>query len=511
MDGRLAILRADTQRLPLPDGYIDTLIVSPPYWGVREYEDQGEAIAGQLGAERDWRDYLDHLLAWTAEWVRVLSPRGSMFVNLSDKYSDRGHGPSQGEGTGRGPQGGAALSQSRGVMEKSLLNLPHRYAIRCTDELGLIQRGCVVWGKANAIPSSAKDRVRADHEYVFHFTKQPEYYHATDMIREPLLHPGKTRTSGKARQAWAHDPGKQAQNGLDAGDENPLGRIPGSVWIMASYPLHPPRYYWRHATAVEWVKDDPAAWRWLAANPTGDRSLLPRSDEGRLELRAAPNHYAAFPPALVRRCVLGWSPREVCLACGEGRFPVTAWTGEEGRTPGGQDRYGRSLYSHLSTGRLRGRQVTGWACACTPSTMLPRSPSARPAAQVRSAALGRGWRDNPGGGYGNYPPAPAQQQYHFEEWEPPPTRPGRVLDPCSGTFTVPLVAAAFGRDGIGTDLSADYCLLGQWRTNDPGEQAAALDVPRPKQEAHDQGELFGRAEAVPGGLLARRAGPAPRR
>jgi site-specific DNA-methyltransferase (adenine-specific) len=508
VNGRLAILRGDAARLPLPDGSVDMVVTSPPFWGVREYEDDGTPIPGQLGSEPDWRDYLDTLWAWTAEWARVLTPRGSLFVNLGDKYSDRGHGPSQGNGTGRGPQGGAALSQSRGIMEKSLLNLPGRYAIGCTDNLGLIQRACIVWDKANAIPSSARDRVRADHEFLFHFTRSPEYYQATDIIREPIGHPGKTRTANKAREAWAHDPGKQAQNGLDAGDEHPLGRIPGSVWRIASYPLRPPRYYWRPAAetarlngrgGVEWIRDDAAAWRWLAAGGRRrDRSMLPR-DDGALELRAAPNHYAAFPPDLIRPVILGWSPAEVCLACGEGRFPVTSWTGDEGRTPGGQNRYDRHLYSNLATGRLRGRAVTGWACACTPVTIKrPRTPTVTPGGmlgrgpavqEARYAVTGARHHGN------NWPERPPARVYHFDGWQPPPTRPGRVLDPCSGTGTAQLVAAAHGRDGLGTDMSADYCLLAGWRTSDPGELAAALDVKRPQREPDAQGELFSRDEA----------------
>ena len=112
----------------------------------------------------------------------------------------------------------------------------------------------------------------------------------------------------------------------------------------------PASYYWRAPGGVEWVRDDPAAWRWIAARHGRDRSRLPRDDRWP-ELRAAPNHYAAFPPALVRPLILGWSPERVCLACGGGRFPVTSWTGDEGRRPGGRDRYDRDLYSNLAEGR----------------------------------------------------------------------------------------------------------------------------------------------------------------
>jgi site-specific DNA-methyltransferase (cytosine-N4-specific) len=42
-----------------------------------------------------------------------------------------------------------------------------------------------------------------------------------------------------------------------------------------------------------------------------------------------------------------------------------------------------------------------------------------------------------------------------------------------------LVASAYGRTGIGTDLSADYCRLARWRCHDPGERARARELPKP--------------------------------
>ncbi len=53
-------------------------------------------------------------------------------------------------------------------------------------------------------------------------------------------------------------------------------------------------------------------------------------------------------------------------------------------------------------------------------------------------------------------------------WAPPG---GVVLDPFGGTGTTALVAKALGRHGISIDLSADYCRLAEWRTNDPSQLA----------------------------------------
>jgi hypothetical protein len=54
-----------------------------------------------------------------------------------------------------------------------------------------------------------------------------------------------------------------------------------------------------------------------------------------------------------------------------------------------------------------------------------------------------------------------------------PTRPAVVLDPFVGTGTVPLVARALGRIGIGVDLSLDYCRLAEWRVFRSGAGAKA--------------------------------------
>ena len=95
------------------------------------------------------------------------------------------------------------------------------------------------------------------------------------------------------------------------------------------------------------------------------------------------------------------------------------------------------------------------------------------------------------GGFGTKVPAsPGEWEYHLDGWEPPSTTPGVVLDPFGGTGTTALVAKALGRDGISVDLSEDYCRLARWRTTDPGQLAAALQVDKPEPIAPDQLNLF---------------------
>lgn len=59
---------------------------------------------------------------------------------------------------------------------KSLLLIPERYRIRCTDELGLSARSVIIWKKSNPVPESARDRVSRVHEDWVHLTRSQDYY-----------------------------------------------------------------------------------------------------------------------------------------------------------------------------------------------------------------------------------------------------------------------------------------------------------------------------------------------
>jgi DNA modification methylase len=330
----VSLLRADAGCIPLADASVDLIVTSPPYWALRSYTDGGERYDGQIGSESNPAAYIDSLIRCTAEWVRVLKPGGSIWVNLGDKYSDRGHGPNRGRGTSRGPQA-ETLKQTRGPQEKSLLLLPERYRIACVDRLGLIARAVVIWSKPNGLPESVNDRVRRSHEDWVHLVKQPRYFASVDAIREP--------TSGYARprnadRATPPPPGNRPRAMADTC--NPLGKLPGSVREVATQPLKVPA-----------------------------------------ELGI--DHFAAFPMEWPRWIITGWTP------------------------------------------------------------------------------VG-----------------------------------GVVLDPFGGTGTTALVADALGRHGISVDMSADYCRLARWRTSDPGQLAAAMQVEKPPKERTGQLDLFAKKGAA---------------
>jgi len=65
----------------LPDESVNTIITSPPYWGLRDY-----GVEGQIGLESTLEEYLDKLLKITAELKRILRKDGVMFWNHGDCY-----------------------------------------------------------------------------------------------------------------------------------------------------------------------------------------------------------------------------------------------------------------------------------------------------------------------------------------------------------------------------------------------------------------------------------------
>lgn len=268
-----AVLRADANHLPLSSGSVDLVVTSPPYFALRSYQDGGEHYAGQIGDEATPAEFVDALIGVTAECVRVLKPSGSIWVNLGDKYASyegsRGDGRLQSnEPRGTRPRG-SGLTGGGFVRNKSLMGLPWRYALRCIDDLGLILRAELIWSKPNGLPESVTDRVRRSHEQWFHFTKEPRYFAAVDEIREP--HTWGRDVDPKwaaAREATAESRGGGHRNGVSGGftnPPNPLGKLPGSVWTVATQPLVAPDHL-----GVE--------------------------------------HFAAFPTAWPRRIVQGWCP-----------------------------------------------------------------------------------------------------------------------------------------------------------------------------------------------------------
>lgn len=333
MSGRAVVIRGDAAALPLPDASVDLVVTSPPYYALRAYQDGGQTYDGQIGAEPTPAEYIANLVKCTREWVRVLKPSGSLWVNLGDKYAAHASGPRETLHSNHTVQWRERRAEAVWpVPHKSLVGLPWRYALACIDQLGLILRAEIIWSKPNGLPESVTDRVRRSHEQWFHFVRQPRYYSAVDEIREP--HAAPFRPPGSKGNLHRNDNGQPTN-----GEYHPLGRLPGSVWEIATEPLRVPEHL-------------------------------------------GVNHFAAFPTEWPRRIITGWSPPGICVECGEGRRPVVSAHGEtprqRGRRAGYSGRYEKVNRQGLDTAgshnTWRTFTITGHACAC-PEPTAPTRPA----------------------------------------------------------------------------------------------------------------------------------------
>jgi site-specific DNA-methyltransferase (adenine-specific) len=164
---------AVTRLRELSDGSVRTCVTSPPYWGLRDYGNDG-----QLGLESTPQEFVENLCQVFDEVSRVLADDGTLWVNLGDTYAD-----------------------------KSLAGIPWRFAFAMQDR-GWYLRQDIIWAKPNPMPESVTDRCTKSHEYVFLLTKNPTYYFDHEAIKEPAIH-ANDRRNGKGRHTYT---GTRAEN-----------------------------------------------------------------------------------------------------------------------------------------------------------------------------------------------------------------------------------------------------------------------------------------------------------
>ena len=163
-----------------PAESINCCISSPPYWALRDY-----GVAGQLGLEPTFEEYIDKLCGIYDEVWRVLRKDGCCFVNIGDTYNSSGTKmPRYFDGRENNPDEIIADNKmiSKELPIKSLCLIPQRFAIEMVNR-GWILRNVIIWAKPNPMPSSAKDRFTVDFEYIFFFTKSnapTHWIHPTD-------------------------------------------------------------------------------------------------------------------------------------------------------------------------------------------------------------------------------------------------------------------------------------------------------------------------------------------
>ena len=173
----------------LSDESIDMVITSPPYWGLRNYN-----VEGQLGLEKTPEEYVAKIVGVFREIKRVLKKEGTCWLNLGDSYamsSMRGKN-SDFSKTKRGKhyETSGIINTNKGVPHdlkaKDLVGIPWRVAFALQVD-GWYLRQDIIWHKPNPMPESVTDRCTKSHEYIFLLAKNPKYYFNNDAIKEKAI------------------------------------------------------------------------------------------------------------------------------------------------------------------------------------------------------------------------------------------------------------------------------------------------------------------------------------
>jgi DNA modification methylase len=279
----------------LDDESVQMVCTSPPYWGLRNYN-----IEGQLGLEPTLSEHIDKMVAVFAEVHRVLRKDGTLWLNYGDAYCSTDKWGGGGQNTGKqtiaddGKVPSWAVREKRqvqpGFKPKDLYMIPNRLAI-ALQEWGWWVRSEIIWAKPNPMPESIKDRPTSSHEKIWLLSKSQRYFYDADAVRECS---DWTLDGSKMPDGWDTGPGAH-------GSHHRNGREKGKKqgWNGSSF------------TSAQDLATKPN----LGMGPCIERPGRNLRNVWEIATQAYPDaHFATFPTALAERCIkAGSKPGDMIL------------------------------------------------------------------------------------------------------------------------------------------------------------------------------------------------------
>lgn len=285
----------------LPDNSVDLMLTSPPFLALRSYLPADHPDKGkEIGSEANPAEFVDVLLALTAEWRRLLTPHGSIAVELGDTYANQG-GQAKvtskafpwreaGWSDKRGPTGQRLNNGPGWPMNKSLALIPEAYRLALAygvnphtgqpspaDQWRI--RNVVRWVRPNPPVGALGDKYRpATSEMVVACVGKDRWFDL-DAVREPLT--------------------DRAQSELDAGGVNGGESYQGEASDGSGYKGT------RLRKPAVGGGAPPKDWWHIPTQP----------------YKGA--HYATWPERLCETPIKSMCPLEVCRECGEPRRRIT--------------------------------------------------------------------------------------------------------------------------------------------------------------------------------------------
>ena len=187
----------------LPDRSVRTVVTSPPYWSLRDYE-----MKDQIGRDDALVDYIKSIVVTFDKLRRVLSDDGTVWLNVGDSYTSGNRRYRAPDRKNRARAMSVRPATPEGLKPKDLIGVPWRLAFALQDA-GWWVRSEVIWNKPNAHPESVRDRPTKAHETVFLLSKSENYYYDTDAVRGP--------NGRRLRTVWDvnTEPRRRSDSGVD--------------------------------------------------------------------------------------------------------------------------------------------------------------------------------------------------------------------------------------------------------------------------------------------------------
>lgn len=243
MNWSLYLGDAATVLRTLPKQSVRCCVTSPPYYGLRDYD-----VEGQIGREAQPTEYVARLVEVFREVRRVLydDDDGTLWVNLGDSYARNGGTPGGGNRELMHLEGKqkrmTKVPEGSGLKPKDLLGMPWRTAFALQED-GWYLRCDIVWHKPNPMPEQVIDRPTKAHEYVFLLAKSERYFYDYKAILEPFADARMGRDGGKKksqRNRGGRDDGLTKPSGIDPSKNG--GKNKRSVWTLSSEPSREKHY-----------------------------------------------------------------------------------------------------------------------------------------------------------------------------------------------------------------------------------------------------------------------------
>ena len=178
----------------LPDKSVHMCATSPPFYGLRDYQ-----VEGQIGLEESPDEWVARLVEVFREVRRVLRDDGTLWVEIGDSYAANGRYGDKNEANpdrvteGRDTRWAlsseqkharAARDYGRRTSRQRLVGQPWLLAFALRAD-GWYLRSEIIWARPNPMPESVTDRPTKAHSTVFLLSKMPRYYFDAEAIREP--------------------------------------------------------------------------------------------------------------------------------------------------------------------------------------------------------------------------------------------------------------------------------------------------------------------------------------